>query len=103
MTVQLRLDEGPWQGALVMAEVCVPFWDTNFSPGADDQFLKQDETIYSSWLFIGLTPAGLEQPDQAKTRYKKAIDLELNQLLSVMDPLFLSLKSVNMELNIYGS
>ncbi|NXL93266.1 TTC37 protein, partial [Alectura lathami] len=44
--------------------------------------LKQDKNNYNAWVFIGLAAAELEQPDQAKGAYKKAIELEPNQLLA---------------------
>ncbi|NWH60477.1 TTC37 protein, partial [Geococcyx californianus] len=44
--------------------------------------LKQDKNNYNAWVFIGLAAAELEQPDQAKGAYKKAVDLEPNQLLA---------------------
>lgn len=37
VTVQRRLDRGRGRGALVVAEVSVPSWDENVSPGAVDQ------------------------------------------------------------------
>uniref|UniRef100_A0A8C5UB42 Tetratricopeptide repeat domain 37 n=1 Tax=Malurus cyaneus samueli TaxID=2593467 RepID=A0A8C5UB42_9PASS len=54
--------------------------------------LKQEKNNYNAWVFIGLAAAELEQPDQAKGAYKKAIELEPNQLLAwqVCDcPLFM--------------
>uniref|UniRef100_A0A8C5U7Z4 Tetratricopeptide repeat domain 37 n=1 Tax=Malurus cyaneus samueli TaxID=2593467 RepID=A0A8C5U7Z4_9PASS len=65
--------------------------------------LKQEKNNYNAWVFIGLAAAELEQPDQAKGAYKKAIELEPNQLLAwqVCDcPLFVSLKSITMKLKI---
>ncbi|XP_068279218.1 superkiller complex protein 3 isoform X1 [Nyctibius grandis] len=44
--------------------------------------LKQEKNNYNAWVFIGLAAAELEQPDQAKGAYKKAIELEPNQLLA---------------------
>ncbi|NWR58481.1 TTC37 protein, partial [Bucorvus abyssinicus] len=44
--------------------------------------LKQEKNNYNAWVFIGLSAAELEQPDQAKGAYKKAIELEPNQLLA---------------------
>lgn len=66
--------------------------------------MKQEKNNYNAWVFIGLAAAELEQPDQAKGAYKKAIELEPNQLLAWQvcecpDSLFLSLKSITMELN----
>nr|XP_041567199.1 tetratricopeptide repeat protein 37 isoform X2 [Taeniopygia guttata] len=44
--------------------------------------LKQEKNNYNAWVFIGLAAAELEQPDQAKGAYKKAIELDPNQLLA---------------------
>ncbi|NXF52421.1 TTC37 protein, partial [Oceanites oceanicus] len=44
--------------------------------------LKQEKNNYNAWVFIGVAAAELEQPDQAKGAYKKAIELEPNQLLA---------------------
>ncbi|NXA31997.1 TTC37 protein, partial [Eudromia elegans] len=44
--------------------------------------LKQEKNNYTAWVFIGLAAAELEQPDQAKGAYKKAVELEPNQLLA---------------------
>ncbi|NXU78745.1 TTC37 protein, partial [Oreotrochilus melanogaster] len=44
--------------------------------------LKQEKNNYNAWVFIGLAAAELEQPDQAKAAYKKATELEPNQLLA---------------------
>ncbi|XP_041278143.1 tetratricopeptide repeat protein 37 isoform X4 [Onychostruthus taczanowskii] len=44
--------------------------------------LKQEKNNYNAWVFIGLAAAELEQPDQAKGAYKKAIELEPDQLLA---------------------
>ncbi|KFQ12766.1 Tetratricopeptide repeat protein 37 [Leptosomus discolor] len=44
--------------------------------------LKQEKNNYNAWVFIGLAAAELGQPDQAKGAYKKAIELEPNQLLA---------------------
>uniref|UniRef100_A0A8B9QGI1 Tetratricopeptide repeat domain 37 n=1 Tax=Apteryx owenii TaxID=8824 RepID=A0A8B9QGI1_APTOW len=44
--------------------------------------LKQEKNNYNAWVFIGLAAAELEQPDQAKGAYKKAAELEPNQLLA---------------------
>lgn len=65
--------------------------------------MKQEKNNYNAWVFIGLAAAELEQPDQAKGAYKKAIELEPNQLLAwqVCEyPIFVSFKSITMELNI---
>ena len=66
--------------------------------------MKQEKNNYNAWVFIGLAAAELDQCDQAKGAYKKAIELEPNQLLAWQvrecpDSLFLPLKSVSMELN----
>ncbi|NWI85017.1 TTC37 protein, partial [Pitta sordida] len=44
--------------------------------------LKQERNNYNAWVFIGLAATELGQPDQAKGAYKKAIELEPNQLLA---------------------
>ncbi|KAM9167800.1 superkiller complex protein 3 isoform 2-T4 [Mergus octosetaceus] len=44
--------------------------------------LKQEKNNYNAWVFIGLAACELEQPDQAKGAYKKAIEIEPNQLLA---------------------
>uniref|UniRef100_A0A8C0AMS3 Tetratricopeptide repeat domain 37 n=1 Tax=Buteo japonicus TaxID=224669 RepID=A0A8C0AMS3_9AVES len=44
--------------------------------------LKQEKNNYNAWVFIGLAAAELDQRDQAKGAYKKAIELEPNQLLA---------------------
>uniref|UniRef100_A0A8C7EGZ2 TTC37 protein n=1 Tax=Nothoprocta perdicaria TaxID=30464 RepID=A0A8C7EGZ2_NOTPE len=44
--------------------------------------LKQEKNNYNAWVFIGLAAAELEQPDQAKGAYRKAVELEPNQLLA---------------------
>ncbi|NXO03199.1 TTC37 protein, partial [Rhinopomastus cyanomelas] len=44
--------------------------------------LKQEKNNYNAWVFIGLSAAELQQPDQAKAAYKKAVELEPNQLLA---------------------
>uniref|UniRef100_A0A4W3JSB0 SKI3 subunit of superkiller complex n=1 Tax=Callorhinchus milii TaxID=7868 RepID=A0A4W3JSB0_CALMI len=44
--------------------------------------LKQDKNNYNAWVFIGVAAAELEQLDQAKTAYKKAAELEPDQLLA---------------------
>ena len=67
--------------------------------------MKQEKNNYNAWVFIGVAAAELEQPDQAKAAYKKAVELEPNQLLAWQvrecpDSLFLCLKSVTMEINI---
>lgn len=44
--------------------------------------LKQEKNNYNAWVFIGVAAAELEQPDQAQSAYKKAAELEPDQLLA---------------------
>uniref|UniRef100_A0A673CHJ3 Tetratricopeptide repeat domain 37 n=1 Tax=Sphaeramia orbicularis TaxID=375764 RepID=A0A673CHJ3_9TELE len=44
--------------------------------------LKLEKNNYNAWVFIGLAASELEQPDQAQTAYKKAVELEPEQLLA---------------------
>ncbi|XP_005356608.1 tetratricopeptide repeat protein 37 isoform X2 [Microtus ochrogaster] len=44
--------------------------------------LKQEKNNYNAWVFIGVAAAELEQPDQAQGAYKKATELEPEQLLA---------------------
>ncbi|MEE6508118.1 hypothetical protein FKM82_019100 [Ascaphus truei] len=44
--------------------------------------LKLEKNNYNAWVFIGLAAAELEQPDQAKAAYRKAVELEPGQLLA---------------------
>ncbi|KAM5192461.1 superkiller complex protein 3 [Mantella aurantiaca] len=44
--------------------------------------LKLDKNNYNAWVFIGLAAAELEQPDQAQAAYRKAAELEPEQLLA---------------------
>ncbi|XP_063820099.1 superkiller complex protein 3 [Pseudophryne corroboree] len=44
--------------------------------------LKLDKNNYNAWVFIGLAAAELEQPDQAHAAYRKAAELEPEQLLA---------------------
>lgn len=44
--------------------------------------LKIEKNNYNAWVFIGLAASELEQPDQAHTAYKKAVELEPEQLLA---------------------
>lgn len=44
--------------------------------------LKQEKNNYNAWVFIGVAAAELEQPDQARGAYKKATELEPEQLLA---------------------
>lgn len=67
--------------------------------------MKQEKNNYNAWVFIGLAAAELEQPDQAKGAYKKAIELEPNQLLAWQvsvcpDVLVFAMKSVTVGLNL---
>nr|XP_020728727.1 tetratricopeptide repeat protein 37 [Odocoileus virginianus texanus] len=44
--------------------------------------LKQEKNNYNAWVFIGVAAAELEQPDQAQGAYRKAAELEPDQLLA---------------------
>ncbi|XP_048838840.1 tetratricopeptide repeat protein 37 [Brienomyrus brachyistius] len=44
--------------------------------------LKLEKNNYNAWVFIGVAACELEQPDQAQTAYKKAMELEPGQLLA---------------------
>ena len=44
--------------------------------------LKQEKNNYNAWVCIGVAAAELEQPDQAQGAYKKAAELEPDQLLA---------------------
>lgn len=44
--------------------------------------LKLEKNNYNAWVFIGLAASELEQPDQAQTAYRKAVELEPEQLLA---------------------
>nr|XP_014340513.1 PREDICTED: tetratricopeptide repeat protein 37 isoform X1 [Latimeria chalumnae]XP_014340514.1 PREDICTED: tetratricopeptide repeat protein 37 isoform X1 [Latimeria chalumnae]XP_014340515.1 PREDICTED: tetratricopeptide repeat protein 37 isoform X1 [Latimeria chalumnae] len=44
--------------------------------------LKIEKNNYNAWVFIGVAAAELDQPDQAQTAYRKAADLEPDQLLA---------------------
>ncbi|XP_037339604.2 tetratricopeptide repeat protein 37 [Pungitius pungitius] len=44
--------------------------------------LKLEKNNYNAWVFIGLAASELEQADQAQTAYKKAAELEPEQLLA---------------------
>lgn len=44
--------------------------------------LKQEKNNYNAWVFIGVAAAELEQPEQAQGAYKKAAELEPDQLLA---------------------
>lgn len=44
--------------------------------------LKIEKNNYNAWVFIGLSATELEQPDQAQMAYRKAVELEPEQLLA---------------------
>ncbi|XP_008286814.1 tetratricopeptide repeat protein 37 [Stegastes partitus] len=44
--------------------------------------LKLEKNNYNAWVFIGLAASELDQPDQSQTAYKKAVELEPEQLLA---------------------
>ncbi|XP_066510637.1 tetratricopeptide repeat protein 37-like [Hoplias malabaricus] len=44
--------------------------------------LKLEKNNYNAWVFIGVAAAELEQPDQAQSAYRKAAELEPEQLLA---------------------
>lgn len=44
--------------------------------------MKLEKNNYNAWVFIGLAASELEQPDQAQTAYRKALELEPGQLLA---------------------
>uniref|UniRef100_A0A672JN66 Tetratricopeptide repeat domain 37 n=1 Tax=Salarias fasciatus TaxID=181472 RepID=A0A672JN66_SALFA len=44
--------------------------------------LKVEKNNYNAWVFIGLAASELDQPDQAQTAYRKAVELEPEQLLA---------------------
>uniref|UniRef100_A0A8C5IBJ0 Tetratricopeptide repeat domain 37 n=1 Tax=Gouania willdenowi TaxID=441366 RepID=A0A8C5IBJ0_GOUWI len=44
--------------------------------------LKVEKTNYNAWVFIGLAASELDQPDQSQSAYKKAVELEPDQLLA---------------------
>uniref|UniRef100_A0A8C3AV10 SKI3 subunit of superkiller complex n=1 Tax=Cyclopterus lumpus TaxID=8103 RepID=A0A8C3AV10_CYCLU len=44
--------------------------------------LKLEKNNYNAWVFIGLAASELEHTDQAQTAYKKAVELEPEQLLA---------------------
>lgn len=44
--------------------------------------MKVEKNNYNAWVFIGLAASELEQPDQAQTAYRKAVELEPEQLLA---------------------
>lgn len=44
--------------------------------------LKLEKNNYNAWVFIGVAATELQQPDQAQTAYRKASELEPEQLLA---------------------
>ena len=44
--------------------------------------MKLEKNNYNAWVFIGVAASELEQPDQAQTAYRKAAELEPEQLLA---------------------
>lgn len=44
--------------------------------------LKLEKNNYNAWVFIGVAASELEQPDQAQAAYRKAVELEPEQLLA---------------------
>ncbi|NP_001086571.1 tetratricopeptide repeat protein 37 [Xenopus laevis] len=44
--------------------------------------LKLEKNNYNAWVFIGLAASELEQPDQAQAAYRKAVEIEPDQLLA---------------------
>ncbi|XP_076783138.1 superkiller complex protein 3 isoform X1 [Arvicanthis niloticus] len=44
--------------------------------------LKQEKNNYNAWVFIGVAAAELDQPEQAQGAYKKAAELEPEQILA---------------------
>ena len=44
--------------------------------------LKLEKENYNAWVFIGLAASELEQPEQAQTAYRKALELDPGQLLA---------------------
>ncbi|XP_027001415.1 tetratricopeptide repeat protein 37 [Tachysurus fulvidraco] len=44
--------------------------------------LKLEKNNYNAWVFIGVAASELEQPEQAQTAYRKAAELEPEQLLA---------------------
>ncbi|XP_061842584.1 tetratricopeptide repeat protein 37 [Nerophis lumbriciformis] len=44
--------------------------------------LKLEKSNYNAWVFIGVAAGELEQPEQAQTAYRKAVELEPEQLLA---------------------
>uniref|UniRef100_A0A3P8YLR4 Tetratricopeptide repeat domain 37 n=1 Tax=Esox lucius TaxID=8010 RepID=A0A3P8YLR4_ESOLU len=44
--------------------------------------LKLEKNNYNAWVFIGVAASELDQPEQAQTAYRKALELEPEQLLA---------------------
>lgn len=44
--------------------------------------LKLEKNNYNAWVFIGKAASELDQPDQSQAAYKKAVELEPEQLLA---------------------
>lgn len=44
--------------------------------------LKLEKNNYNAWVFIGVAATELQQPDQAQIAYRKASELEPEQLLA---------------------
>ncbi|KAG8598336.1 hypothetical protein GDO81_002569 [Engystomops pustulosus] len=44
--------------------------------------LKLEKNNYNAWVFIGVAASELEQPDQAQAAYKKATEIEPEQILA---------------------
>ncbi|KAE8635771.1 hypothetical protein XENTR_v10002730 [Xenopus tropicalis] len=44
--------------------------------------LKLEKNNYNAWVFIGLAASELEQPEQAQAAYRKAVEIEPDQLLA---------------------
>ena len=44
--------------------------------------LKLEKENYNAWVFIGVAASELEQPEQAQTAYRKALELDPGQLLA---------------------
>ncbi len=49
---------------------------------APQAVLKLEKNNYNAWVFIGVAATELQQPDQAQTAYRKATELEPEQLLA---------------------
>nr|XP_006811551.1 PREDICTED: tetratricopeptide repeat protein 37-like [Saccoglossus kowalevskii] len=44
--------------------------------------LKQDKGNYNAWVFVGVSAGEMDQPEQARMAYKKAIDSDPQQILA---------------------